>query len=146
MTAFVDDHLVEPFTQEIRPTLGSLLIDTEQDIPISSLPPEMLSEIFVLCCQPKYNAIRGVDIQGICPLHLSAVCKAWRDLAWTTSRNLRARITPSCPTFLVENRISLLVWETRKLEMTRVLKMLEFYFLQRCSLVDGRTRTEVGYV
>lgn len=88
MTAFVDDHLVEPFTQEIRPTLGSLLIDTEQDIPISSLPPEMLSEIFVLCCQPKYNAIGGVDSQGICPLRLSAVCKAWHDLAWTTSRNV----------------------------------------------------------
>lgn len=70
MTEFVDDHLVEPFTQEIRPTLGSLLIDTEQDIPISSLPPEMLSEIFVLCCQPKYNAIGGVDSQGICPLRL----------------------------------------------------------------------------
>jgi len=40
----------------------------------------------VLCCQPKYNAIGGVDSQGICPLRLTAVCKAWRDLAWTTRR------------------------------------------------------------
>jgi len=52
---------------------------------ISSLPPEALSEIFVLCCQPKYNAIGGVDSQRICPLCFTAVCKAWRGLAWTTS-------------------------------------------------------------
>ncbi|EDR13562.1 uncharacterized protein LACBIDRAFT_322580 [Laccaria bicolor S238N-H82] len=78
--------LVKPFIEETRPALESLLVDTEQEIPISSLPPELLSEIFMLCCQPKYNAIGGVDSQAICPLRLAAVCKAWRDLAWTTSR------------------------------------------------------------
>jgi hypothetical protein len=39
----------------------------------------------VLCCEPNYNAIGGVDSHGICPLRLSAVCKAWRDLVWTMS-------------------------------------------------------------
>jgi hypothetical protein len=88
----VEDDLFDPFIKETRPALESLLVDTEQEIarllqsPISSLPPETLSEIFMLCCQPKYNAIGGVDSQGICPLRLSAVCKAWRDLAWTTRR------------------------------------------------------------
>jgi len=98
----VDDNLVDPFIKETRPAL-ELLADIEREItqlqavalqtrtsinrrsPISSLPRERLSEIFVLCCQPKYNTIGGVDSQGICPLRLSAVCKAWRDLAWTTS-------------------------------------------------------------
>ncbi|EDR14028.1 uncharacterized protein LACBIDRAFT_321771 [Laccaria bicolor S238N-H82] len=86
-----------------RPDLDLLLVDTEQEIArlrqvaiqtrrsinksssISSLPAEILSEIFAFCCQPKYNAIGGVDSQGICPLRLSAVCKAWRALTWTTS-------------------------------------------------------------
>jgi hypothetical protein len=106
----VEDNLVDPFINETRPTLELLLVDTEQETarlqqevgrlqqvaiqiktsinrcsPISSLPPETLSRIFMLCCQPKYNTIGGVGSQGICPLRLSAVCKAWRDLAWTTS-------------------------------------------------------------
>lgn len=99
-----DDNLVVgPFNKDTRPAFASLLVDTEREIallqqvaiqartsinrcsPISSLPPEALLEIFMLCCQPNYNAIGGVDSQGICPLRLSAVCRAWRDLAWTTS-------------------------------------------------------------
>jgi hypothetical protein len=101
----VDDNLVVgPFNKDTRPPLELLLADTEREIarlqqvaiqtrtsinrcsPISSLPPEILLEVFVFCCEPNYNAIGGVDSQGICPLRLSAVCIDWRDLAWTTSR------------------------------------------------------------
>jgi hypothetical protein len=93
------NFVVGPFNnfKGARAALELFLADTEREIArlgasinraslISSLPPETLSEIFALCCQPKYNAIGGVDNQGICPLRLSAVCKAWRDLAWTTRR------------------------------------------------------------
>ncbi|EDR14024.1 uncharacterized protein LACBIDRAFT_321767 [Laccaria bicolor S238N-H82] len=103
-TNMVNDNLiVGRFNKDTRPAFESLLAGTEREIVrleqiaiqtrtsinrysiISSLPSEMLSEIFVLCCQPKYNAIRGVDSQETCPLRLSAVCKAWRDLAWSMS-------------------------------------------------------------
>ncbi|EDR13124.1 uncharacterized protein LACBIDRAFT_322575 [Laccaria bicolor S238N-H82] len=70
----------------VTKTKSAPLTDMEQEMPISSLPPKMLTEIFVLCCQPKYNTIGGVDSQEICHLRLAAVCKAWRDLAWTMSR------------------------------------------------------------
>lgn len=98
-----DNLIVGRFNKDTRPAFESLLAGTEREIVrleqiaiqtrtsinrysiISSLPSEMLSEIFVLCCQPKYNAIGGVDSQETCPLRLSAVCKAWRDLAWSMS-------------------------------------------------------------
>lgn len=86
--------MVDPSVKETRSALEFLLVETEKEIArllqvaiqtktsineyslISSLPPEILSKNFVLCCQPNYNAIGGVVSQGISPLRLSAVCKA----------------------------------------------------------------------
>ncbi|EDR07621.1 uncharacterized protein LACBIDRAFT_328007 [Laccaria bicolor S238N-H82] len=71
----------------LRQTIFAAKTSINECTSIWTLPPELITEIFILACHPEYDATReGLGEQEMWPLRLGAVCKAWRDLAWSSSQ------------------------------------------------------------
>ncbi|KAF8804076.1 hypothetical protein BYT27DRAFT_7243853 [Phlegmacium glaucopus] len=48
--------------------------------PTARIPPEILTEIFQIACQPIDNGHK----QAVTPLFIGSICRLWRDIAWST--------------------------------------------------------------
>ena len=79
---------VEREIMRLRQTILEANTSINKCTSISTLPPELITEIFILACHPEYDATReGLGKHWeMWPLRLGAVCKGWRDLAWSSSR------------------------------------------------------------
>jgi hypothetical protein len=80
------EQFIIDMEKEMRQTILEAKTSINVCASISTLPPELITEIFILACHPEYDATGGLGNQEMCPLRLGAVCKAWRDLAWSFSQ------------------------------------------------------------
>ena len=81
------EQFVVDVEKQLRQTILEAKISINQCTSISTLPPELITEIFILACHPEYDAMGGFGKHWrMWPLRLGAVCKAWRDLAWSSSQ------------------------------------------------------------
>ena len=70
---------VEREIMRLRQTILEANTSINECTSISTLPPELITEIFILACHPEYDATReGLGKHWeMWPLRLGAVCKGW---------------------------------------------------------------------